>query len=467
MEIESLLSEHGDREDGAVPSKGARQSPRTYVVDETEVTATNPVTCLLHLLTFLLMCVVLRTLLLLGMFDGDLITPTLILILVCGGVSVLVDMVWCKVHHRASTGLDWTKFNPSLSRSLVKLVGLTGSFSVLFFLYWVLPEYSNGDYYNTYYDMLWGVLPVCAPLAAVYVYYVDGYMREPRDGFYHAGLMTLGRVENVNFPVLSQHALSWLVKGFFTPLMFVPLCKDVQDLLTINFNDLETWGDTFGWVYSFLYFTDLHFACIGYIFTFRLVDTHVRAAEGSLFGWVVALMCYAPINTVTGYYFVYGSDTEWGAWLEDTPVLAIFWGSAILLLTLLYTVSTVFFGLRFSNLTNRGIITAGPYAFTKHPAYLCKNLSWWLVSIPFVSSDGWQTAVRKCLGLVFFNGVYLLRAKAEEAMLASDPVYAKYSRQMDRQGMFAGVSALMRRIPVLQGVVGSTSSHGKTGRDEE
>jgi hypothetical protein len=75
--------------------------------------------------------------------------------------------------------------------------------------------------------------------------------------------------------------------------------------------------------------------------------------------------------------------------------------------------------------------------------------------------------VRKCLGLLFFNGVYLLRAKAEESMLASDPVYAKYSRQMDRQGMFAGVSALMRRIPVLQGVLGSTSSHGKTGRDEE
>ena len=39
---------------------------------------------------------------------------------------------------------------------------------------------------------------------------------------------------------------------------------------------------------------------------------------------------------------------------------------------------------RFSNLTHRGIITNGPYRYSKHPAYLAKNLSWWLVSMPFM-----------------------------------------------------------------------------------
>ena len=37
---------------------------------------------------------------------------------------------------------------------------------------------------------------------------------------------------------------------------------------------------------------------------------------------------------------------------------------------------------RFSNLTYRGVLTNGPYAFTRHPAYLSKNLFWWCASMP-------------------------------------------------------------------------------------
>ena len=62
------------------------------------------------------------------------------------------------------------------------------------------------------------------------------------------------------------------------------------------------------------------------------------------------------------------------------------------------------FGIRFSNLTHRGIITSGPYRFTKHPAYVAKNISWWLISIPFLPADGSPfTALQLCLGLAGIN----------------------------------------------------------------
>lgn len=35
----------------------------------------------------------------------------------------------------------------------------------------------------------------------------------------------------------------------------------------------------------------------------------------------------------------------------------------------IYAWATIMFGGRFSNLTHRGIITNGPYPWTKHPAY--------------------------------------------------------------------------------------------------
>ena len=44
-------------------------------------------------------------------------------------------------------------------------------------------------------------------------------------------------------------------------------------------------------------------------------------------------------------------------------------------------------GPRFSNLTHRGILTHGPYAWSKHPAYLSKNLFWWLSSLPFLATN--------------------------------------------------------------------------------
>jgi len=107
--------------------------------------------------------------------------------------------------------------------------------------------------------------------------------------------------------------------------------------------------------------------------------------------------------------------------------------------------STAAFGLRFSNLTHRGIITNGPYRWSKHPAYIAKNLSWWLISVPFIAGAGWMQAVQSCLLLAGVNLIYFLRAKTEERHLGSDPVYRDYARFIDRHGLFASLSSRKSR----------------------
>ena len=103
------------------------------------------------------------------------------------------------------------------------------------------------------------------------------------------------------------------------------------------------------------------------------------------------------------------------------------------------------FGGRFSNLTHRGIITNGPYRYTKHPAYLAKNLSWWLLAMPFMVSDGVGAALSRCALLLCLNALYYLRAKTEERHLALDPVYVAYAAWIDEHGLLRWLN----RVPLL------------------
>ena len=133
-------------------------------------------------------------------------------------------------------------------------------------------------------------------------------------------------------------------------------------------------------------------------------------------------------------------------WLEPYPTLRALWGSVILLLVFVYAWSTVVFGLRFSNLTNRGIITAGPYRFTKHPAYLAKNISWWLVSMPFLSESGGSEAIRHCLLLACLNFIYFLRAATEERHLKTDAAYVEYDRWIKNNGVAGKIRTYLQKL---------------------
>ena len=112
-----------------------------------------------------------------------------------------------------------------------------------------------------------------------------------------------------------------------------------------------------------------------------------------------------------------------------SPILSILVSLVMLALIGVYTWATVAFGLRFSNLTNRGIICSGPYRFVRHPAYITKNLFWWLEAMPFMAAD-WRVGVRCCICLLGVNLIYGLRAWTEERHLLREPHYREYCQRV-------------------------------------
>jgi len=361
-----------------------------------------------------------------------------------------LDLALFKVHRRASTGLDWSRPPDfSVSRSLVKIAGLAGTLLVIALAYWTFPEYRD-PYYSQLFDLAWVTLPYLAIPTLLYIVVVDAYMIEPRDGYWHAGCLFLGLFSDLDRETLRQFALGWLVKAFYIPFMFPPVAGYVEAVYSSAFFQGESGFIPFyKSAFPFLYLVDVTFANVGYFLTLRVTDTHIRSTEPTILGWLVAIMCYPPFwPLLYDHFFPYMVDTPyWGPWLSGQPVLQAAWGTTILVLIGVYSWATVIFGCRFSNLTHRGILTNGPYRLTKHPAYLAKNISWWLVAVPFASKGGWAETLRVCAMLAAINFIYYMRARTEERHLSRDPDYVAYALWMNEHALLSWLGAI---IPALR-----------------
>lgn len=228
-----------------------------------------------------------------------------------------------------------------------------------------------------------------------------------------------------------------LVKFFFVPLMVVFLFVETGGLYGNFPKLLDSLGGDAGWpmIFNYFYesafhgifFMDVSLGLIGYVCSSRWLGNKSCSVDGTLSGWMAALACYPPFNDITGGYLPYSQ-------MPGVPfsLLQSDWINATLkILTLLlfavYVWATMAFGLRFSNLTNRGIIATGPYAWIRHPAYVSKNLAWWTGTIQTFSS-AWQF-----LFLGLWNLIYYLRAATEEKHLLRDPNYRAYCGRVRRK----------------------------------
>jgi protein-S-isoprenylcysteine O-methyltransferase Ste14 len=258
-------------------------------------------------------------------------------------------------------------------------------------------------------------------------------------------------MEEIDGAALKSHFMGWTVKCFFLALMVVYLSGEIGSLQNAFNNYMADRGGWYQFLYDLSYMVDLLFCVVGYTITLRLFDSHIRSTEPTAFGWVIALMCYQPFYSIIGsMYLHYDDSIYWDNWLGGIGWLRNLWAAAICFLLFVYALSTVAFGLRFSNLTYRGVITSGPYRFTKHPAYLSKNLSWWLISVPWVwePQSHWYEALRNCCLIGLLNLVYYLRARTEENHLSlRDPDYVAYALWMEEHGM---MSWLGRLFPVFR-----------------
>lgn len=232
--------------------------------------------------------------------------------------------------------------------------------------------------------------------------------------------------------------LGWVVKCYFLPLMLgwalgwlAKAEAKIFDLSALAWYAVPL---------ALMYAVDTSFAAIGYLSTSRYLGGEIRSVDKTWLGWLSALVCYPPLSVlVLDAWLVYKHGSDWTVWLSIGSALSYLWGGGVLLLTAIYTWSTVVFGPRFSNLTHRGIVTHGPYRWGKHPAYLAKNLSWWLMWVPFLPVMGWGQAALHSISLLCVNAIYYLRAQTEERHLRADPVYRAYADWIEEHGLVASI----------------------------
>jgi protein-S-isoprenylcysteine O-methyltransferase Ste14 len=372
--------------------------------------------------------------------------------------SVLVD----KVHRNPSTGIDWESRRPFatvLEVSITKLAGLWATWALIGAAYFLGRWYWEGQYLYAMHVIEWAAVPMFV-LSVPYVLWLDRYLIEPRDHCWHFGAMLIGR-EPWDADEVKKHWRAWIIKGFFGAFMISILpggfANAVEADLGATVHDPVRLG---GALCDMLFMVDVQIGTVGYLLTARPLDAHIRSGTPLLAGWLAALMCYPPFGLVfmgdNGLLQYEFHTFGWAGWIGAYPALAWTWGALLVALTACYAWATVAFGIRFSNLTYRGVLTNGPYRFTRHPAYLSKNLFWWCWTLPFLVSPGSTVeAVRNCVFLGCVNAIYYWRARTEEAhLLSEDAKYREYHAWMEHNGpITAPLARFFRRARSHQTVL--------------
>jgi protein-S-isoprenylcysteine O-methyltransferase Ste14 len=348
--------------------------------------------------------------------------------------SLLVD----KVHRRASTGIDWTRpraLASVIEVSITKLAGLWATWALIGVLYCIARWYWRGQYLFSMDVIGMAAIPLFV-LSIPYVMWLDRYLVNPRDGAWHFGAMLIGR-EAYDREEVGHHLRAWAVKGFFTAFMISILPGGFRGIVNYDFADFTSDPVRFAsTMVELLFLIDVQIGTVGYLLTLKPLDAQIRTANPYLAGWLAALICYPPFILMGdgGPLDYHPATSDWAFWFQGHTALLWVWGALLVALTAIYAWATVAFGMRFSNLTYRGVLTNGPFRYTRHPAYLSKNLFWWCSTLPFLATTGSLTdTVRNTAIMAMVSGVYYWRAKTEERHLGgADPKYRAYSAWMDR-----------------------------------
>jgi protein-S-isoprenylcysteine O-methyltransferase Ste14 len=393
-------------------------------------------------------------------FSGP--NASLCAMLACAGPMVLWSLVVDKVHRRASTGIDWDSsprpLRETIDISLAKLTGLWATWAAIAFLYCLGRWYWEGPYLFSMKVLGAAATPLLV-LSIPYLLWLDRRLREPRDGAWHFGQLLVGRSSRVDRDILYDYFRSWAVKGFFLAFMLAIVPGNWFNTVTPRAEDITAnIVNLTMWLMTVMFMIDTVFATAGYVLTMKPLDAHIRSANPYAAGWTAALLCYPPFLMMgegrpLNYHIGTRGEDGWVYWLGGYPLLTALWGVLLILLAGLYAWATVAFGIRFSNLTHRGILTNGPYALTKHPAYLSKNLFWWFGILPFFATTGDLTdVIRNTALLAMVSGVYYWRARTEERHLMADPAYRDYADWMSRNGPLPRLGRLIARRPAPEPV---------------
>ncbi|HKE96961.1 MAG TPA: hypothetical protein VKB34_21820, partial [Povalibacter sp.] len=244
-------------------------------------------------------------------------------------------------------------------------------------------------------------------------------------------------------PAVRQAGLALLLKFFFAPLMINWCLDHVANMAAAVIQCIDGFGEglrgralfdasLFWALFQCILFADTLLFTIGYIVEVPALHNRIRSVDPTFFGWFVCLACYPPFNDFTGRFL------EWQS--SDFPHFDNDWlhlaANVLLLISMsIYSWASIALGFKASNLTNRGIVSRGPYSVVRHPAYAAKNFAWWIGALPtfivwFPSGD-LRAALYSVCAMAGWTAIYVLRAITEERhLLMVDNGYAEYMQRV-------------------------------------
>jgi len=234
-----------------------------------------------------------------------------------------------------------------------------------------------------------------------------------------------------------QFLLMWTVKIIFIPLMYFWSTTTTTALL--NFN----WTFSPEKIASGLFIIglsiDLLIGISGYLLSSKIFKSEIISTDTYWLGWLSCLICYPPLLYFLQLASAQTDSTTWNNYFDASQPMYWVWATILSCSWIAYWASTLNFGIRFSNLSWRGLVDTGLYKYTKHPAYISKNLYWWMYTIPFIGAETWLETTRNILGMTTLSLIYLLRAKTEERHLLQFEEYQEYSRKIEAQGIISKI----------------------------
>lgn len=358
---------------------------------------------------------------------------------------------------------------PDKERVNLKNTGFYATLMILLAGYFVFPEYHKPAY-MIYYQFLFLLgLPVFI-LGFIYITLCERWLPLEKDGFWQMGCLVQGRFRDVNMVILAEHWRGWIIKAYFLPLMFTGAYSEYRGLQMgrmsiykglLDESDNSSKYNFFlpGFTFSrfelidylilaisLVYLIDILFAICGYIMTSKWLGSEIKSADPSIGGWMICLACYAPFWSLTAAsYANYAGPYNWQILLHDHPAWMLGCGMVAFFGECLYVFSIVAMGIKFSNLTYRGITTSGFYRYTKHPMYLGKCLTWFFIYLPF-ASGGLLSCFYTTTGYFLTCLIYYGRARTEENHLSNYPEYVQYACWINEYG---ALRLLGKYIPYL------------------
>jgi protein-S-isoprenylcysteine O-methyltransferase Ste14 len=240
-------------------------------------------------------------------------------------------------------------------------------------------------------------------------------------------------------PAASQAGLALLLKFFFAPLMINWCLAHVGDMSNSAAQVIDSWKEgqrgrllfdssLFWACFQAILFVDTFLFTIGYIVEIPALRNRIRSVDPTFLGWAACLACYPPFNGFTDAMFEWQS-TDFPQFQGDAIHFAA--NISLLVLMAIYSWASVALGFKASNLTNRGIVARWPYSMVRHPAYVAKNLAWWIGAMPTLyvlwSLNNMRGLCYALLSLSCWSLIYALRALTEERhLLFADNGYAEY-----------------------------------------